>query len=65
MRVSHGGAVVSRAVQCAEALACAALVALVCDARVATVVCAVVLGVAVVVAPTSADCAATREGEGR
>ena len=55
----------SRAVQCAEALACAALVALVCDARVATVVCAVVLGVAVVVAPTSADCAATREGEGR
>ena len=59
------GAIVTRAVQCAEALACAALVSLLCDARVATVACAVMLGVAVVVAPTSAESAATREGEGR
>ena len=51
---------------CVEALLCAALLtSLVSSRAVATFVCAVTLGVAVVVAPSRAESAATREGDGR
>ena len=56
----------TRVRHCVEALACAALLtSLVSDRFVAAIVCAVTLGVAAVVAPSKADCAATREGDGR
>ena len=51
---------------CVEALLCAALLtSLVSNSTVVAIVCAVTLGVAAVVAPSKAESAATREGDGR